>query len=186
MSRKRERERVCNLFPPKPLSSSSLTLAISLCVWTMRCTWSFLWLERDSEENLLTSAHHSSQALFDWQLFLTQVVHVLVPVYLWTVFQCVLEQRSAASLCNVADAWKLSNWLDAAICPDTSSTLMQFVHASVCACSHYVCLQCVCVHQDQFVSVSFYWHIRSDFLWNFVKQLVSHYSKGLLHSNEQM
>ena len=59
-----------------------------------------------------------------------------------------LLQCSAASLCNVVDAWKLSNWLDAAICPDTSGTVLHLAAVRVCACWQFVCL---CV--DMFVCV---------------------------------
>lgn len=97
------------------------------CTWPLWCKCNVCQTLRIRGEKLLTSARRSSRRLCSTDSFCSHKSSQLF--CLRTVFQCLLELRS------VADTWKLSSWLDAAIRPDTSGTLYK---ASVCARWHFV------------------------------------------------
>lgn len=94
--------------------------------------WGALHLHLQTQENPGTSAGVSLQSSpsFDWSLFPS------------SSFAALVQSCGSFSLRDVADAWKLSGWLDAAISPDTSSVL-----TAVCACRwlHGFRFTCVCV-----------------------------------------
>lgn len=71
------------------------------------------------------------------------------PVFTGAVQRCLW-------LSNVADAWKLSNWLDAAIRPDTSSTLYMQVFVHVDILCVWMCVFVCIKARSQFAPVSFY------------------------------